>query len=48
MLAGNMGAGAFNVLQNQGIKVFRGCSGEVSAVVRQYLQGNLQDSEIEC
>ena len=28
MLAGNMGAGALNVLKNHGMQVFRGCSEE--------------------
>jgi len=30
MLAGNMGNGAFNVLRNQGIEVFRGNSGDIN------------------
>ena len=32
MLAGNMGSGAVNVLNSQGIDVVRGCSGNVKAV----------------
>lgn len=48
MLAGNMGMGAVNVLQSSGIEVLRGCDGEVSSVVEQYLNGNLNDSGKSC
>ncbi|MBN2402057.1 MAG: NifB/NifX family molybdenum-iron cluster-binding protein [Spirochaetes bacterium] len=48
MLAGNMGEGAVNVLNNWGIKVLRGCSGDVKAVAEDYLAGKLQDSGVGC
>lgn len=48
MLAGNMGAGAVNVLNSHGIQVFRGCAGDVRAVADQYLAGNIQDSGSNC
>jgi predicted Fe-Mo cluster-binding NifX family protein len=48
MLAGNMGDGAVNKLNQYGIEVIRGCSGEVSAVVNDWLKGNLKDSEETC
>ncbi len=48
MLAGNMGEGAVNVLGSQGIKVLRGCSGDVKTVTEQWLAGTLKDSGIAC
>lgn len=48
MLAGNMGAGAQNVLGMQGIKVIRGCSGNIDEVVNQFLTGQLTDSGVSC
>ncbi len=48
MLAGNMGEGALVVLQNEGIKVVRGCSGNVTDVVSSYLAGLISDSGVGC
>lgn len=48
MLAGNMGEGAVNVLNNHGIEVLRGCSGDVKTVALSWLEGNLQDSGDVC
>ena len=48
MLAGNMGQGALNVLNSQRIEVIRGCSGDVEAVVRDYLAGRLADNGESC
>ncbi|MGD9978268.1 MAG: NifB/NifX family molybdenum-iron cluster-binding protein [Bacteroidales bacterium] len=48
MLAGNMGAGAQNVLGMHGIEVIRGCSGNVDTIVNQFLTGELTDSGIPC
>ncbi len=48
MLAGNMGQGAVNVLGNQGIKVYRGCSGGLTDAVEQWLAGNVVDSGENC
>jgi predicted Fe-Mo cluster-binding NifX family protein len=48
MLAGNMGTGALNVLQNHGIRVVRGCSGDVYKLVEAYLIGEIEDSGIGC
>ena len=48
MLAGNMGDGAVNVLNNCGIQVVRGCSGSVKGVAQQWLEGNLTDSGDSC
>ena len=48
MLAGNMGEGAVNVLNNNGIQVLRGCSGDVKTVTKSWIAGNLNDSNISC
>jgi predicted Fe-Mo cluster-binding NifX family protein len=48
MLAGNMGGGALNVLQNHGIQVYRGCTGDVIKLVETYLEGNVNDSGKAC
>lgn len=48
MLAGNMGQGAVNVLNNHGIQVLRGCQGDVKTVAEQWLEGNVIDSGLGC
>ncbi|MBN2743565.1 putative Fe-Mo cluster-binding NifX family protein [Breznakibacter xylanolyticus] len=48
LLAGNMGDGALNVLNRHGIKVYRGCSGDVMEVAKTYLAGGIGDSGLSC
>ena len=48
MLAGSMGAGALNKLSQHGIKVVRGCSGDVLQLVESYLVGAVSDSGEAC
>lgn len=48
MLAGNMGEGAVRVLNNSGIEVLRGCSGDVKSVALKWLEGALADSCDSC
>jgi predicted Fe-Mo cluster-binding NifX family protein len=48
MLAGGIGGGAINVLNNSGIEVIRGCSGNALEVVKQYLAGLVEDSGSSC
>ncbi|MEG1553877.1 MAG: NifB/NifX family molybdenum-iron cluster-binding protein [Rikenellaceae bacterium] len=48
MLAGSMGQGALEKLSMHGIKVFRGCNGEVTAVLNDFLAGKITDSGIGC
>ena len=48
MLAGGIGGGAINVLNNSGIEVIRGCSGDATQVVKQYLEGKVADSGSSC
>jgi len=48
MLAGGIGGGAINVLNNAGIEVVRGCSGDASEVVKLYISGSVTDSGESC
>ena len=48
MLAGGIGAGAINVLNDAGIEVIRGCSGDANEIVKMYLAGNVNDSGETC
>lgn len=48
MLAGNMGNGAVNVLNMNGIQVLRGCSGPVKEVAEKWIDGAIEDSGIDC
>ncbi|HBC79174.1 MAG TPA: dinitrogenase iron-molybdenum cofactor biosynthesis protein [Bacteroidales bacterium] len=48
MLAGGIGGGAINVLNYSGIDVIRGCSGDATEVVKQYLAGLVKDSGSSC
>jgi predicted Fe-Mo cluster-binding NifX family protein len=48
MLAGGIGGGAINVLNNSGIEVIRGCSGNATEVVKLFLSGNVEDSGSSC
>ena len=48
MLAGGIGGGAINVLNNSGIEVIRGCSGDAAEVVKEYLSGLVEDSGSSC
>jgi predicted Fe-Mo cluster-binding NifX family protein len=48
MLAGGIGGGAINVLNNCGIEVIRGCAGDATEVVKLYLKGLVEDSGNSC
>jgi predicted Fe-Mo cluster-binding NifX family protein len=48
MLAGGIGGGAINVLNNSGIEVIRGCSGDATEVVKLYISGKVEDSGSSC
>ncbi len=48
MLAGNMGDGALNVLNHQGITVYRGCSGDVRQVAEAFMKDQINDSGEGC
>lgn len=48
MLAGGIGGGAINVLNNSGIEVVRGCSGDAAETVKLYASGKIKDSGEIC
>ena len=48
MLAGSMGDGALRKLEGCGIKVVRGCMGDIEAVVKGYLTDFILDSGVGC
>jgi len=48
MLAGGIGGGAINVLNNAGIEVVRGCSGNAAEIVKQFIAGLVVDSGSSC
>ena len=48
MLAGNIGQGAMQKLTQSGIKVIRGCHGDVNSNVALFLSGNLFDNAQIC
>lgn len=48
MLAGNIGQGAVNKISQAGIKIIRSCSGNIDAVIQDFINGKLIDSDIVC
>lgn len=48
MLAGGIGGGAINVLNNSGIEVVRGCSGKADEIVKLYIAGMVKDGGSSC
>lgn len=48
MLVGNIGQGAINKINSAGIKVVRGCQGDITTLVKGYLNGKIQDKMIVC
>jgi len=48
MLAGNMGGGAVTMLDSNGIRVVRGCTGDVRQVTEAWLAGQITDSGVGC
>ncbi len=48
MLAGGIGGGAVNVLGYHGVNVYRGCSGDIDELVKEFIKGELVDSGETC
>lgn len=48
MLAGNIGNGAIEKLNQHNIRIIRGCSGTVEDTVSEFLNGSLSDSGLTC
>lgn len=48
ILADGIGAGVINVLNNLGIQVIYGCSGNAQVIVKQFVQEKISDSGVSC
>ena len=48
VITGGIGGGAFDGLKQNGLEVIRGASGEYMKVIEDYLNGNLDDKNINC
>lgn len=48
MLAGGIGTGAVNKLNEAGIEVVRGCSGDVEELAKKYANGEITDNGSNC
>ncbi len=48
MLAGGIGNGAVNILEEHGVEVVRNCKGDVSKLVAEYLAGKVSDGGSNC
>lgn len=48
MLTGNIGQGAINKINNANIQVVRGCSGEITEVLKSFIKGETVDANIVC
>ncbi len=48
MLVGNIGQGAINKMAEHGIKVIRGCEGEINDVLDRWNKGEIKDQNILC
>ncbi len=48
LLVGNIGQGAINKMAEHGIKVIRGCEGEILNVLERWMNGEIKDQNILC
>ncbi len=48
LLVGNIGQGAITKMAEHGIKVVRGCEGEISDVLGRWINGEIKDQNILC
>lgn len=48
MLAGGIGNGAVNILEQNDVQVVRNCKGDVTEIINQYLLGNIVDGGSNC
>ncbi|AND83669.1 diguanylate cyclase [Clostridium tyrobutyricum] len=48
VITGGIGGGALLGLQNNGLKVIKGASGEYIKVIEEYINGNLKDKNVVC
>lgn len=48
VITGGIGNGAIQGLQQNGIQVIKGASGEYMKVIEEYIDGNLEDKNVVC
>jgi predicted Fe-Mo cluster-binding NifX family protein len=48
VIAGGIGGGMYNALQQQGLKIIRGASGRIEDIIKTYIAGELKDEENFC
>ncbi|AAK81104.1 putative Fe-Mo cluster-binding NifX family protein [Clostridium acetobutylicum] len=48
VIVGGIGAGALTALRQKGFKVIRGASGIYTEVIKEYINGNLEDKNVVC
>ncbi len=48
VITGGIGGGAISGLQQNGLKVIKGASGEYNTVIQEYINGTLEDKNVIC
>ena len=48
VIAGGIGGGAISGLEQNGLKVIKGASGEYKKVIEEYINGTLEDKDVTC
>ncbi|MFT8316202.1 MAG: NifB/NifX family molybdenum-iron cluster-binding protein [Clostridium sp.] len=48
VITGGIGGGALAGLQQNGLKIIKGASGEYIKVIEEYISGNLEDKNVVC
>jgi predicted Fe-Mo cluster-binding NifX family protein len=48
VITGGIGGGAISGLQQNGLEVIKGASGEYKAVIEEYINGTLKDKNVVC
>ncbi len=48
VITGGIGGGAISGLQQNGLKVIKGASGEYIKVIEEYINGSLEDKDVIC
>ena len=48
VITGGIGGGAITGLQQNGLKVIKGASGEYKKAIEEYINGNLEDKDVTC
>ena len=48
VITGGIGGGALNGLQQSGLEVIKGASGEYKNIIEKYINGNLENIDVTC